>query len=160
MSEVVAGGELPKGSYEEVVIFRRTRGATVDHTEKERIGPAQRDLKPQCITKRCRSGIREDNRDWQGRMLRQFVDKHFNTVSAASEVAFLSRLCGHPSHPRSAWPTGCMRDYLARRGQACGFDCHGPGQELCEWQPLKDKNKTIPGKFGESLDPVYQSVSP
>ncbi|GAA56246.1 hypothetical protein CLF_110364, partial [Clonorchis sinensis] len=69
MSEVVAGGELPKGSYEEVVIFRRTRGATVDHTEKERIGPAQRDLKPQCITKRCRSGIREDNRDWQSRIL-------------------------------------------------------------------------------------------
>ncbi|GAA56339.1 hypothetical protein CLF_110668 [Clonorchis sinensis] len=68
MSEVVAGGELPKRSYEEVVIFRRTRGATVDHTEKERIEPAQRDLKPQCITKRCRSGIREDNRDWQGRI--------------------------------------------------------------------------------------------
>ncbi|GAA52515.1 hypothetical protein CLF_108244 [Clonorchis sinensis] len=68
MSEVVAGGELPKGSFEEVVIFRRTREATVDHTEKERIGPAQRDLKPQCITKRCRSGIREDNRDWQGRI--------------------------------------------------------------------------------------------
>ncbi|GAA50986.1 pyruvate kinase [Clonorchis sinensis] len=57
MSEVVAGGELPKGSYEEVVIFRRTRGATVDHTEKERIGPAQRDLKPQCIAKCCRSGF-------------------------------------------------------------------------------------------------------
>ncbi|GAA52585.1 hypothetical protein CLF_108396 [Clonorchis sinensis] len=68
MSEVIAGGELPKGSYEEVIIFRRTRGAMLDHTEKERIGPAQRDLKPQYIAKRCNSGIGEDNRDCQGRI--------------------------------------------------------------------------------------------
>ncbi|GAA53564.1 hypothetical protein CLF_110514 [Clonorchis sinensis] len=68
VSEVVAGVDLLKCSYEELVIFRMTRETKVDHTEKERIGPAQPDLKPQCITKRCRSGVREDNRDWQGRI--------------------------------------------------------------------------------------------
>ncbi|GAA48963.1 hypothetical protein CLF_102271 [Clonorchis sinensis] len=69
MSEVVTGGELLKGSYEEVAIFRRTRWATVDHTKKERIGPEQRDLNSQCIAKRCKSGIREDNLDRQGRIV-------------------------------------------------------------------------------------------
>ncbi|GAA52724.1 hypothetical protein CLF_108677 [Clonorchis sinensis] len=65
MSELVAGLELHKGSYGELIIFRGTRGATVDHTEKGRIGPAQRDLNPQCIAKKCRGGIREENRDWK-----------------------------------------------------------------------------------------------
>ncbi|GAA50827.1 hypothetical protein CLF_105109 [Clonorchis sinensis] len=38
MAEVVAREKLLKGSHEEMVIFRMTRGVTVDHTEKERSG--------------------------------------------------------------------------------------------------------------------------
>ncbi|GAA56713.1 hypothetical protein CLF_111402 [Clonorchis sinensis] len=49
-------------------------GARVDDIEKKRIGYAQRDLRPQCTVKRCRSGIGEDNRDWQGRIGR-FSDR-------------------------------------------------------------------------------------
>ncbi|GAA52523.1 kynurenine---oxoglutarate transaminase [Clonorchis sinensis] len=51
VSEVVAKGELLKGACVKLVIFRRTRGVTVDHAEKK-IGHAQRDLDPECIAKR------------------------------------------------------------------------------------------------------------
>ncbi|GAA48688.1 hypothetical protein CSKR_111540 [Clonorchis sinensis] len=51
MSEVVAGGELIKGSHVELLIFRRTRKAKVGHTERERIGPEKRYLDPKCIAK-------------------------------------------------------------------------------------------------------------
>ncbi|GAA48084.1 hypothetical protein CLF_101157 [Clonorchis sinensis] len=67
MGELVAGEELLKGLYEELVIFRSTRGATVYHAEKDRIGLAQRDLNPQRIAKWCTSDTSEDNRDGQGR---------------------------------------------------------------------------------------------
>ncbi|KAG5446665.1 hypothetical protein CSKR_112978 [Clonorchis sinensis] len=79
MSEVISGGKLSKGSYEELLIFQGTSGATVDHTGKGRTGLMQWDLKPQCITKRSRSGIREDKRDWQSRIA--FREKHRSTVA-------------------------------------------------------------------------------
>ncbi|KER23858.1 hypothetical protein T265_08358 [Opisthorchis viverrini] len=63
MSEMVVGGVLLKGLYEELVIFSGTRRVTVDHAEKEKFGPAQRDFDPQCIADGGRGGVREDNRD-------------------------------------------------------------------------------------------------
>ncbi|GAA55338.1 mitogen-activated protein kinase kinase kinase 12, partial [Clonorchis sinensis] len=51
MSEVVTERKLPKGPYEALVVFGRTRVATVDHIEKERNGPVQWELNPQCIAK-------------------------------------------------------------------------------------------------------------
>ncbi|KER33746.1 hypothetical protein T265_00430 [Opisthorchis viverrini] len=42
------------------------------------------------------------------------------------------------------------------------FAMHCESKSRCagERQPLTDKNKTHPGNFGKSLDPVYQSVNP
>ncbi|KER24000.1 hypothetical protein T265_08244 [Opisthorchis viverrini] len=38
--------------------------------------------------------------------------------------------------------------------------CNATPARPGERQPLTDKNKTDPGNFGKSLDPVYQSVNP
>ncbi|GAA55555.1 hypothetical protein CLF_108297 [Clonorchis sinensis] len=71
MCKVVAGGEL-LSLYKESVILRWTRAATLGQPEKKRIGPTQRELNPCCITKRCGSGVEEDNRDGQDRSAASF----------------------------------------------------------------------------------------
>ncbi|KER32081.1 hypothetical protein T265_01853 [Opisthorchis viverrini] len=85
------------GSYEELVIFRRIRKATVDQTEKEMIGPAKRESGPQSIGRRCRSSIREDNRDGQGRILTQAKDE--GHISDAIFFDFSKAFDGVPHVP-------------------------------------------------------------